>query len=162
MLCLNCMTMLVINLIDWLPTLHSNIQSGSHMLLGQNRTGIPQITEYCDYSIWLYLALLNLSFNFKRLSCLLNLGHLLNVVRLVSEKLDLDDGYRVVINNGVNGSQSVYHLHIHILGGRLMTWPPGWWEPHCRIFFFFFMSIVSVRIYNILCKCLKQQSDKVW
>lgn len=53
------------------------------------------------------------------------LGHLLNVVRVVSEELQLDDGYRVVINNGVNGAQSVYHLHIHVLGGRQMTWPPG-------------------------------------
>lgn len=53
------------------------------------------------------------------------LGHLLNTVRVVGEKLKLDDGYRVVINNGVNGSQTVYHLHIHILGGRQMGWPPG-------------------------------------
>ena len=34
-------------------------------------------------------------------------------------------GYRVVINNGVEGCQSVYHLHIHVLGGRQLNWPPG-------------------------------------
>ena len=33
--------------------------------------------------------------------------------------------YRVVINNGVEGAQSVYHLHVHVLGGRQLTWPPG-------------------------------------
>jgi histidine triad (HIT) family protein len=35
------------------------------------------------------------------------------------------DGYRLVINNGKHGAQSVYHLHIHIMGGRQMQWPPG-------------------------------------
>lgn len=35
------------------------------------------------------------------------------------------DGYRLVINTNENGGQSVFHLHIHILGGRAMTWPPG-------------------------------------
>lgn len=52
------------------------------------------------------------------------LGHLLYIAaRLAKNKLS--EGYRVVINNGVQGSQSVYHLHIHVLGGRQMTWPPG-------------------------------------
>jgi histidine triad (HIT) family protein len=37
----------------------------------------------------------------------------------------LPNGYRLVINNGKQGCQSVYHLHIHILGGRQLTWPPG-------------------------------------
>lgn len=36
-----------------------------------------------------------------------------------------EGGYRLVINNGPNGGQDVYHLHIHLLGGRKMTWPPG-------------------------------------
>jgi histidine triad (HIT) family protein len=36
-----------------------------------------------------------------------------------------EEGYRLVINQGVNGGQSVYHLHLHILGGRHMGWPPG-------------------------------------
>lgn len=53
------------------------------------------------------------------------LGHLLTTVRRVAKSLDLEEGYRVVINDGINGAQSVYHLHIHILGGRQMNWPPG-------------------------------------
>jgi histidine triad (HIT) family protein len=36
-----------------------------------------------------------------------------------------DDGYRLVINEGTNGQQSVRWLHIHLLGGRKLTWPPG-------------------------------------
>ena len=36
-----------------------------------------------------------------------------------------DDGYRLVINCGKQGGQTVYHLHLHILGGRQMNWPPG-------------------------------------
>ncbi|XP_065187500.1 adenosine 5'-monophosphoramidase HINT1-like [Sycon ciliatum] len=54
------------------------------------------------------------------------LGHLLTVARKVAVQKGLDaDGYRVVINNGKNGAQSVYHLHLHVLGGRQMSWPPG-------------------------------------
>ena len=37
----------------------------------------------------------------------------------------LDNGYRLVINDGVEGCQSVYHLHVHLIGGRQLTWPPG-------------------------------------
>lgn len=36
-----------------------------------------------------------------------------------------EDGYRLVINNGNNGGQTVYHIHLHILGGRKLDWPPG-------------------------------------
>ena len=54
------------------------------------------------------------------------LGHLLNVVSQLAEKTGLNtNGYRVVINAGDEGGQSVPHLHIHLLGGRQMTWPPG-------------------------------------
>ncbi|CAH1250769.1 HINT1 [Branchiostoma lanceolatum] len=53
------------------------------------------------------------------------LGHLLNVARKTAVKEGLDNGYRVVINDGKDGSQSVYHLHVHVLGGRQMGWPPG-------------------------------------
>lgn len=53
------------------------------------------------------------------------LGHLLLTVKRVAEAAGLDNGYRVVINNGVDGGQTVYHLHLHILGGRQMAWPPG-------------------------------------
>ena len=53
------------------------------------------------------------------------LGHLMYIAKKKSEDLGLDQGYRVVINNGKDGAQSVYHLHLHVLGGRQMGWPPG-------------------------------------
>lgn len=55
------------------------------------------------------------------------LGHLMVVVsKLVSdESLGLQNGYRVVINDGKHGCQSVYHLHLHIIGGQQLSWPPG-------------------------------------
>ncbi len=53
------------------------------------------------------------------------LGHLLYVAREVAEKEGLGSGYRVVVNNGPDGGQEVDHLHLHVLGGRKMTWPPG-------------------------------------
>ena len=53
------------------------------------------------------------------------LGHLLDVVRRVAEKEGLEAGYRVTLNVGADGGQSVDHLHFHVLGGRKLTWPPG-------------------------------------
>lgn len=53
------------------------------------------------------------------------LGHLMLVGHKVAAQLGLENGYRVVINNGKDGAQSVYHLHLHFLGGRQMRWPPG-------------------------------------
>ncbi|XP_065836400.1 uncharacterized HIT-like protein slr1234 [Oscarella lobularis] len=53
------------------------------------------------------------------------LGHLLLVAKDVAKKENLNQGFRIVINNGPDGSQSVYHLHVHVLGGRQMSWPPG-------------------------------------
>jgi len=54
------------------------------------------------------------------------LGHLLLKAAEVALKLGLrDTGYRLVINNGRDGGESVPHLHCHILGGRPMSWPPG-------------------------------------
>lgn len=53
------------------------------------------------------------------------MGHLLLTVKRVAEQLGLASGYRVVINNGSDGGQTVYHMHLHILGGRQMQWPPG-------------------------------------
>jgi histidine triad (HIT) family protein len=53
------------------------------------------------------------------------LGHLLLTVKKVAQQAGLSKGYRVVINNGVDGGQTVYHLHLHILGDRPMKWPPG-------------------------------------
>lgn len=52
-------------------------------------------------------------------------GHLLMMVPQVAAKLGLEQGYRTVVNTGEHGGQSVFHLHIHILGGRSLTWPPG-------------------------------------
>lgn len=53
------------------------------------------------------------------------LGHLLLTAKRVAEQVGLEKGYRVVINNGNDGGQTVDHLHLHILGGRFMQWPPG-------------------------------------
>ena len=53
------------------------------------------------------------------------LGHLLLVARKMAGELKLDEGYRVVINNGPHGGESVPHMHVHVLGGRQMSWPPG-------------------------------------
>jgi histidine triad (HIT) family protein len=54
------------------------------------------------------------------------LGHLLLTAAEVAAKLGLDGtGYRLVINHGPDGGESVPHLHCHILGGRPMRWPPG-------------------------------------
>ena len=53
------------------------------------------------------------------------MGHLLLTAKLVAQQLGLDNGYRLVINNGADGGQTVDHLHLHILGGRPMQWPPG-------------------------------------
>ena len=53
------------------------------------------------------------------------LGHLMVKAAEVAKAAGLGNGYRLVVNNGRDGAQSVYHLHIHILGGRQMTWPPG-------------------------------------
>jgi histidine triad (HIT) family protein len=54
------------------------------------------------------------------------LGHLLNVAQSVAKKEGLHEtGFRLVINNGRDGGESVAHLHVHLLGGRAMNWPPG-------------------------------------
>ena len=54
------------------------------------------------------------------------LGQLLLKAAEVADKIGLKSGgYRLVINNGANGGETVPHLHCHILGGRFMTWPPG-------------------------------------
>ncbi|HEY9834843.1 MAG TPA: histidine triad nucleotide-binding protein [Stenomitos sp.] len=53
------------------------------------------------------------------------MGHLLLTAKRVAQQVGLDNGYRVVINNGDDGGQTVDHLHLHILGGRPMKWPPG-------------------------------------
>lgn len=53
------------------------------------------------------------------------MGHLWRVIRDVAAAENLGGGYRVVVNTGPDGGQSVDHLHFHLLGGRPMKWPPG-------------------------------------
>lgn len=53
------------------------------------------------------------------------LGHLVVVATQVARRLGLDSGYRLVVNCGSDGGQSVDHLHVHLLGGRRLGWPPG-------------------------------------
>ena len=53
------------------------------------------------------------------------LGHMLLAANRVADEEGIGDAYRLVVNNGAAAGQSVFHLHIHILGGRSFTWPPG-------------------------------------
>lgn len=53
------------------------------------------------------------------------MGHLFVVVRKVAAQLELTNGYRTVINCGQEGGQTVDHIHVHLLAGRALTWPPG-------------------------------------
>ena len=53
------------------------------------------------------------------------LGHLMLVATKIAKQLDLDDTFRMVINNGAKAGQSVFHLHLHLLSGRVLSWPPG-------------------------------------
>ena len=52
------------------------------------------------------------------------LGHLMYVAQKVGQE-KCPDGFRITINDGKDGAQSVYHLHLHVMGGRQMSWPPG-------------------------------------
>lgn len=52
------------------------------------------------------------------------LGHLLLVANKVADMVGLEN-FRVNINNGAEGGQTVFHLHLHVLGGRSFSWPPG-------------------------------------
>lgn len=51
--------------------------------------------------------------------------YLLNAAKVIAEQEGLTNGYRLVINQGEDGGQSVDHLHVHLLGGRKLGWPPG-------------------------------------
>jgi histidine triad (HIT) family protein len=53
------------------------------------------------------------------------LGHLLLTVSFLAKKLNLEHGFRVIINNGPHACESVPHMHIHVLAKRQMSWPPG-------------------------------------
>jgi len=53
------------------------------------------------------------------------LGHLLTVAPRIARALGLGEAFRLNINNGAGAGQTVFHLHLHILGGRPFAWPPG-------------------------------------
>jgi histidine triad (HIT) family protein len=53
------------------------------------------------------------------------LGHLMATARNIAVQLNLGSGYRLVMNCGQDGGQTVDHLHLHLLGGRKLAWPPG-------------------------------------
>jgi len=54
------------------------------------------------------------------------IGHMVrSAIKLANELHIADQGYRLVTNCNANGGQTVFHIHIHLLGGRHMTWPPG-------------------------------------
>jgi histidine triad (HIT) family protein len=53
------------------------------------------------------------------------LGHLLVAAGKVAQQLGIGDAFRLVVNNGADAGQTVFHLHLHILGGRPLHWPPG-------------------------------------
>ena len=80
-------------------------QAPFHALIIQKKT-IPRIaqTEFSDVEL---------------------LGHLLHKAKQIAKKSNLENGFRIVINNGKDGGESVPHLHIHLLGGRSLNWPPG-------------------------------------
>lgn len=52
-------------------------------------------------------------------------GHLVLVATRLARSEGLDGGYRLVMNNGADAGQSVFHIHLHLLGGRALSWPPG-------------------------------------
>ena len=60
----------------------------------------------------------------KEMTDELLMGHLLDVGNKVAGQLDLDS-YRMVFNTGKQAGQTVFHVHLHVLGGRSMNWPPG-------------------------------------
>ena len=54
------------------------------------------------------------------------LGKILLIANQIAEERGLtQDGFRYVINTGKHGGQTVYHLHLHVIGGRSLSWPPG-------------------------------------
>ena len=77
---------------------------------------MSQVTAFNDSFVYMY------DYFFFQL-----LGHCMIVAKKVAAQKGIDqEGYRVVINNGQHGCQSVYHIHLHVLGGRKLKFPPGW------------------------------------
>ena len=83
-----------------------NPQAPTHILIIPRTTEIPRLVDAQD--------------NHREL-----LGHLMLVAGRVSKQLGVDDAFRLVINNGAGAGQSVFHLHLHLLSGRPLNWPPG-------------------------------------
>ena len=52
-------------------------------------------------------------------------GRLIFLAKQLAAREKIEDGFRLVLNNGSQAGQSVFHIHLHLLGGRKMTWPPG-------------------------------------
>jgi histidine triad (HIT) family protein len=52
-------------------------------------------------------------------------GRVVEIANRIARERDLENGFRMVVNNGPGAGQTVYHLHFHVLGGRPMRWPPG-------------------------------------
>lgn len=85
-----------------------NPQAPVHVLIISKDTGIPTVKELS-------------SIKHSEL-----LGSMIDAANTIAKDLGVsEDGFRLVINCGANAGQDVYHLHIHLLGGRLMNWPPG-------------------------------------
>lgn len=53
------------------------------------------------------------------------MGYLLHAAAKIAKEQNLENGFRLVINNGRDGGETVPHLHVHLLGGRALAWPPG-------------------------------------
>lgn len=53
------------------------------------------------------------------------MGHIMLKIKDIAKDIGLENGYRIIINTGEDGQQTVKHLHVHIIGKRKMTWPPG-------------------------------------
>ena len=91
---------------EWLAFHDVNPQAPVHVLIVPKRA-IPRLDEAADEDAAL-------------------LGRMLLAARNIAKTLDVSEsGYRVVINNGREAGESVPHLHIHLLGGRPLAWPPG-------------------------------------
>lgn len=52
-------------------------------------------------------------------------GKMMDAAKRLAKEKNIAEGYRLVINNGSDAGQSVFHIHLHLLGGRMMGWPPG-------------------------------------
>ena len=53
------------------------------------------------------------------------LGEMILCGKRLAEERNLEEGFRLILNNGPKAGQSVFHIHLHLLGGRVMSWPPG-------------------------------------